>query len=114
MDFTNILKAISPQRGLAMLKVGIEKSLEKSIESFNLIYSNKDEVILLQYDGKTIEYKSANSSLIVFTVKGMAKAKLQPNQILEAVILRHTDEKTMLEIYVLVDGVKTIIKHEMK
>ena len=112
---SQITKTISPNKGLEMMKQGIEKALNKKIDHFKMFYLSEKEDILFHVflpDGQVIKdsYKGNNKGMIIFIVKNLAKTKLKTDETLDLVMCEYNPDQTInLDICMTSNGEK--VKH---
>ncbi len=115
--FEFITKMISPIKGIQMLKKGIENSLGRPVNHFQIIYIDKQGELFFKVflpDGKSIldAYKGNNKDIIIFTVRNLAKTKLKDNEQLDVVTCEYNPDETLnLEICLTINNEK--IKHTL-
>lgn len=104
-------KLINPVLGIHLIKKQIKKQLNKDIEDFQIIYYAETDKLIFVIDKLNYEF---DSDIIKSVLKMQTKNVLQKSDKLTAVILDiNKDEKIKAKIYLIQNGKKLIINHNM-
>lgn len=109
----NMLSAmgLTPTTGLRILKIALEKTINKRVENYALIYYREKDMLMFKHEGKIYPYESDK---ILFLIKSLTKQHLKPTMSLDILVLHYSEKsKTTIDIFYTSENEKIKLTHTL-